>query len=438
MDNYARDEEFNVATIILAGGQGTRLYPLTETRCKPDVIFGGKYRLIDIPLSASINSGIPHIFVIAQYLASHLNKHIRETYQLTAHNQIDIQLLSPEETLHDKLWYRGTADAVRKNLEHLLDIPSEYYLILSGDHLYSMDLRKLLKFAMTMEADLTIASIPVGKKDAPRMGLLQIDEERWVQDFYEKPTEESILNRFKMPKKLAEGCFKTHDQSHDYLASMGIYVFKRDVLIRLLDEVKGDDFGKDLIPHFVRNKGKIASFIYQGYWEDIGTVYSYYHATMALLSNRIGLNFYDESYPIYAQVVNLPCPLITNGSILNSIICDGSIIKEANVVNSLIGLRTYILEGSTIKNSIVMGNPHYFHQEGDLPTDIGHYTIGKNCHIENAIIDENAQIGNNVTLVNKDHIEHFDGDDICIREGIIIVKAGAKIPDDTTLQSLAA
>lgn len=430
------NNELDVATIILAGGQGTRLAPLTETRCKPDVLFGGRYRLIDIPISSSINSHISDIFVISQYLASHLNKHIKETYTLSVHSQINVELLSPEESPHQKLWYQGTADAVRKNLHHILDTPASYYVILSGDHLYSMDLRELVRFAASQDADLTIASIPIGRDEAPRMGLLQVNENKYIEDFYEKPTDEAILNRFKAPQEIAQGAFKSYDEV--YLASMGIYVFKRQTLVDLLNEVKGDDFGKDIIPHFVKARGKTAAYIYQGYWEDIGTISSYYRSTMELLSGEIGLNFYNEKYPIYSQIVNLPCPMISGTSILNSIICDGSIIRAEEIINSMVGLRSYILEGSKIRDTIIMGNPHYQHEEGDPPTEVGHYTIGKNCVIEKAIIDEGAQIGHNVVLTNPGHIQNLEAEGICIRDGIIIVKAGAKIPDNTTLDSLAA
>lgn len=436
---YNYNEEVDVASIILAGGQGTRLHPLTQTRCKPDVIFGGRYRLIDIPLSASINSNINHIFVITQYLASHLNKHIQDTYMLSNHSPINLQILSPEEKTDIKTWYDGTADAVRKNLEYILDTPAKYYLILSGDHLYSMDLRELLNFARQQDADLTIASIPIGKEEASRMGLLKVNADQFVEDFYEKPSKPSILNSFKIPSQMANQCFFAQKGVEEfYLASMGIYVFKREALIHLLNQVKGNDFGKDIIPYFVKTRGKTAAYIYSGYWEDIGTVASYYRSTMELLSNDIGLNFYNELSPIYAQVVNLPCPLIENALINSSIICDGSIIQGDEIYNSLIGLRTYILSGSIIRNSIIMGNPHYLHEDGKRPIDMGHFTIGENCLIDGAIIDEGAQIGHNVTLVNHHHIKEFENESLCIRDGIIIVKAGVKIPDHTTLESLAA
>ncbi|MDN3504978.1 MAG: sugar phosphate nucleotidyltransferase [Rhabdochlamydiaceae bacterium] len=438
MTIYSSDDQIDVASIILAGGKGTRLHPLTQTRCKPDVLFGGRYRLIDIPISSSINSNINNIFVISQYLSSHLNQHIKETYSLSVHTKTKITALTPEEKTDIQTWYNGTADAVRKNLEHILEIDAKYYLILSGDHLYSMDLRRLLRFADAKDADLTIASIPICKEEASRMGLLKINSESYISDFFEKPTDEKVLERFKMPKELSHGSFFSKDQEDSYLASMGIYVFKRKVLVDLLEQVQGDDFGHDIIPHFVGKQGKTAAYIYNGYWEDIGTISSYYRASMELLSQEIGLNFYNDAKPIYSQIVNLPCPLITDTVVRNSIICDGSIIKGKEIINSMIGLRAYILEGSIIKDSIIMGNPHYMHEKGDLPTEVGHFTVGQNCYIEKAIIDEGAQIGHNVRLVNSENIDHLDCEHICIRDGIIIVKAGAKIPDHTTLDSLAA
>lgn len=422
-------QNVDVATIILAGGQGTRLSPLTETRCKPDVLFAGRYRLIDIPISASINSGFHRIYVISQYLASHLNKHIKDTFQLSHHSKIDLSILSPEET-KTHTWYNGTADAVRKNIKHLLEDPAEYYLILSGDHLYSMDLQDLIHFAVTSRADLTIASIPVDKSQAKRMGLLQITEERKITHFVEKPQEEAILQNFQLPQKFSKDCFFPYTEGNCYLASMGIYVFKRETLLELLEEQDGDDFGHNIIPHFINQGGKAASYIYKGYWEDIGTVTSYYMASMAFLKGEIGLNFYDERAPVYSQIVNLPCPKIEGATMYQSIICDGSIIKAEEIVHSIIGMRVHILEGTTLKECIIMGNPH-----SDL---LETYTIGRNCHLEKVIVDEGAHIGNNVTLINKDHVDHFESNLIAIKEGIIIVKAGSKIPDNYTMDYLAA
>ena len=419
----------DVATIILAGGQGTRLSPLTAKRCKPDVLFGGRYRLIDIPISASINSGISKIYVISQYLASHLNNYVKETYKLSAHCKIELSILSPEETkLHT--WYNGTADAVRKNFENILETPADYYLILSGDHLYSMDLQELIDFAVQKDADLTIASIPVGKNDATRMGLLKVVPNMYISHFVEKPNQESILKEYLLPKELAKGSFFVYGEENCYLASMGIYVFKRETLVKILHENPGDDFGHNIIPHFINSGGKAASYIYRGYWEDIGTIASYYLATMALLEGKIGLNFYDEKAPIYSQIVNLPCPKIESALIHKSIICDGSIIEAKEVTNSLIGLRVHILEGSIIRHSIIMGNPHHEHT--------GEHTIGAGCRLEKVILDEGAQVGHGVSLINKECIDHLDGELFCIRDGIIIVKAGCKIPDHYTLDDLAA
>jgi glucose-1-phosphate adenylyltransferase len=420
-------DKINVATIILAGGQGTRLSPLTSKRCKPDVLFGGRYRLIDIPLSASINSGIGKIFVISQYLASHLNNYIKETYKLSPHSKIDLTILSPEETkIHT--WYNGTADAVRKNLDNILEAPADYYLILSGDHLYSMDLQDLISFAVSKNADLTIASIPVGKGDATRMGLLKVDSNMAISHFVEKPKEEAILKEYLLPKHHAKGSFFTYEDC--YLGSMGIYVFKKETLVELLKNQKGDDFGHDLIPYCIGSGARVSAYIYKGYWEDIGTVSSYYMATMALLRGDIGLNFYDESNPIYSQIVNLPCPKIESALIQKSIICDGSIIEAKEVTSSLIGLRVHILKESVIRDSIIMGNPHHEHT--------GEHTIGECCHLERVIMDEGSQIGHHVTLINKDQIQNLETSLFSIRDGIIVVKAGCKIPDHYTLDHLAA
>ena len=432
MTIYSCDNSVDVASIILAGGQGTRLFPLTQTRCKPDVLFGGRYRLIDIPISASINSNINNIFVISQYLASHLNKHIKDTYSLGVYNKTSIDLLTPEEHSDIRTWYEGTADAVRKNLEHILDTPAQYYLILSGDHLYSMDLRKLLRFAISKEADLTVATIPMRRQDAKRMGVMKVDDDMYIERFYEKPQDEALLDELAVSSECASGCYKSFDQEC-YLGSMGIYVFKREVLVNMLSKIKEHDFGQHIIPHLVNSDAKTAAYVYKGYWEDIGTIESYFRSTMELLNREIGLNFYSEQNPIYAETVTLPSPLIDQCHITKSIISDGSIIRAKEISTSVIGFRTIIEKNTTLHNSIVMGSAHYHKEDNTLIP-----TIGSNCYLDGVIVDENAQIGNNVTLCNTLNIDHWDSDEMVIRDGIIIVKAGAKISDGTTLDSIAA
>lgn len=412
-----------VASIILAGGQGTRLHPLTQTRCKPSVCFGGRYRLIDIPISNSLNAHIQRIFVVSQYFASSLHQHILETYQLDYFRESKIQMLCPEETPQRKLWFKGTADAIRQNVEHLDAAPVDYFLILSGDQLYNINFTEMLNFAKKQDADLVIASIPVEEKEAKRMGLLKIDGDHKVKDFVEKPTDPEVLKHYALPQECLKGhCIRSPDKTH-YLASMGIYIFKRKALFDLVKE-KGDDFGKDLIPIEVK-RGKTASYVYKGYWEDIGTIASYYEANMALIHQKNCLDTYDESNPIFTHPHNLPSPLIKDTLVNESMIGQGAVIKAKEVSNSIIGIRIKINKGSIIRNSILLGTLFNDHS---LATP-HEYSIGENCVLEKVILDEHASIGNNVQLTNKDNLQKFDGDGIFIRDGIIIVTSGTKVPD---------
>lgn len=407
-----------VAAIVLAGGEGKRLYPLTQSRCKPAVSFGGCYRLIDVPISNALNARLRHVFVLTQYLANFLHQHIAETYRADPYQGTIIEVLSPEEKDGKKIWYQGTADSVRKNLKHLLKYPIDYFLILSGDQLYNMDLHNLLAFAKQADADLTVATLPVSKDDAPRMGLMQIDEHQKICDFVEKPTDPKILDQFKMPDE------------DNYLASMGIYVFKRAALEKILLETDGNDFGKNLIPAQIK-KGNTYAYLYSGYWEDIGTIASYYSANLALTTNSLALDLYDETNPIYSHPQHLPLPVIEKTQVTDSIIGQGCVIEAEEITHSLIGLRTEIGTGTVIRDSILIGNQFYQSKsDKDLPE---HFKIGKNCHIEKAIIDEHCQIGDNVTLTNEKNLESYDSDLVKIRNGIIVIPPGTILPDNFSL-----
>jgi len=391
-----------VACIILAGGQGTRLFPLTQHRSKPAVNFGGRYRLVDVPISNSLNSNMNHIFVISQYFSSALNQHIKETFPLDHFQGGSLTLLCPEERPEGKIWYEGTADAVRKNIDELTKLPIDYFLILSGDQLYNMDLEAMVQFAYDKDAN--------------------------IIDFQEKPTDPEILKKFEVPDDFVH--------SHDvhcanppcFLASMGIYVFKKEVLINLLKEDQGHDFGKHMIPYQLK-KGKGAAFLYQGYWEDIGTISSYYEANLSLTTNDLGLDLYNEILPIYAHNHYLPGARISNTTLKDSIVCDGSVVEGKEVTHSIVGVRSVIKKGTIIKDSILLGNKTYT----DVKDATLHYTIGENCHIEKTIIDLDVHIGNNVHLTNKKNLETYDGEGIYIRDGIIIVTSGTTLPDGFAL-----
>lgn len=418
-----------VATIILAGGQGTRLHPLTANHSKPAVSYGGRYRLIDIPISNSINSDFRQIFVIAQYLSAELQHHISQTYQFDHFNPGSVDVLTPKENeLGERQWFTGTADAVRKNLDTILKSTADYFLILSGDQLYNINFQSMVQCAIENDADLTIAALPIVKKEAKRMGLLQIDKSGKVVNFVEKPQEEDILKQFELPASFFEEQNLKAKTTPCYLGSMGIYVFKRETLISLLNTDPRDDFGFHLITTAVQ-AGKTQAFLYHGYWEDIGTVASYYEANLILTQSKEGLDTYDETNPIYTRATYLPGPKIEATLISRSIICEGSIIEAQEITHSVIGLRSHIRKGTIIRDTVMMGNHHYMppiHDTKQVKVDHG---IGENCLIERAIIDEHVRIGNNVRLTNEKKLDHYEGDGIFIRDGIIIVTAGTHIPD---------
>lgn len=403
-----------VATIILSGGEGTRLFPLTTTRCKPAISFGGKYRLIDIPLSNSINSNCLKIFIISQFLSTSLHQHINKTYQPGNYNTGFIELLSVEQKPQNKNWFLGTADAVRQNMEYFLDIPVDYFLILSGDQVYNMDFQEMVRFAKITNADLVIAAKHVRENDAKRMGILKIDESNQITDFTEKPEANEVLEKF----------VTSFDS---YLGSMGIYLFKREALFKLLESDLREDFGKHLIPTQMKS-GKTFAYLYDGYWEDIGTVQSYYHANMALTEITPKFNLYDEKNPIFITHQNLPGPKISNTKIDQSIISEGCIIEAESVSCSILGVRTVIKQGSVIKDSYIVGND-YYKAPIDSEKNNKPFTIGSNTTIIKAIIDKHVHIGNDVQLINKKNLINFSSDDIYIRDGIIIVTRGASIPN---------
>lgn len=425
--------EISTAAIVLAGGQGKRLFPLTLNHCKPAVPFVGRYRLIDIPISNAINSNIRRIFVLAQYLTAELQHHLSQTYNFDQFNPGAINFVTPDEKPNgEKTWFEGTADAIRQSLPIILKDPADYFLVLSGDQLYNINFIEMLSFAVQSGADLTIAALPVQEEEAKRMGLLKIDASAMVSDFQEKPQDKKVLDSFKLP----EAFFKKWDlkktSAAQFLGSMGIYIFKREALIHLLKHDTREDFGKHLIPTEIK-KGKTAAYLYHGYWEDIGTVTSFYEANLALISGKCGLDMYNERNPIFARPSHLPGPKITGTHITNSLLSEGCVIHAKEITNSIIGVRSQIGQGSIIRDSVIMGTHHYSpptHQSHFLPEKFG---VGENCLIEKAVIDEHVHIGNNVKLINQKKLTTFDGEGIFIRDGIIIVTAGITVPDGYVL-----
>ncbi len=416
-----------VTTIILAGGAGARLDPLTNTRCKPAVCFGGKYKLVDIPISNAIHSGCKKIFVLSQYLSSSLNQHIFNTYHPGVFSSAAIELITAEQRPSQKSWFEGTACAVRQNLHYFTEMPGEYFLILSGDQIYNMNFQHIINFAKETNADLVIAALPVNEEDAKRMGILKLNKDYVVTEFYEKPQEQEILNQLRLPLSTLEMIGKQEIKMPQFLGSMGIYVFKRQALLDLLQSDPREDFGKHLIPTKVK-KGNVFAYPHRGYWEDIGTIESFFKANIALTETNPDFNCCEENKHIFFRQHYLSAPKIINSKIMNSIICDGSLLEAAEITKSIIGIRSNIEQGTIIRNSYILGNDFYTSSIQTAGVSSAP-SIGENCIIDQAIIDKNVRIGKNVQLLNKDKLMNYTSSKICIRDGIIVVLQGAHIPD---------
>ncbi len=424
----------SVACIILGGGQGTRLHPLTTSRCKPALSFGGRYRLIDIPISNSLNAGITKIFVLTQFLARSLHRHIFHTYRHDALFGGFIEVLSAEQRPGKSEWFQGTADAVRQNAEYLLESPAEFFLILSGDQLYHMDFEKMMECTEQKDVDVWVSTLAVGKKEASRMGIMKVNEDHHIIDFYEKPNSDTLLERMKTPKSVLKKMGLNTYGDKEFLGSMGIYLFRRKALFDLLYGDQREDFGKHLIPSQVK-KGRIAAFVHEGYWEDIGTIESFYTANLALNHPTPPFTCHDEKNPLFTTPTHLPGPRFSNCHVRSSTICEGSIIDADEITNSIIGQRTVIKKGTIIRDSYLMGNDCF-----DFPKTAISKTafsprpsspsIGEDCIIKKAIIDKDVCIGNRVQLVNMENHIHFDSDPIYVRDGIIVVSKDAVLPDD--------
>jgi glucose-1-phosphate adenylyltransferase len=417
-----------VASIILGGGEGTRLYPLTLTRCKPAINFGGKYRLIDVPISNSIHSECCKIFILTQFLSSSLHHHIFQTYMQGGLASGLIEVLTAEQKPTQKSWFQGTADAIRQNIDYLLESPVEYFLILSGDQLYNINFREMLFFAKSKDADVVIAALPVNAQDATRMGVLKVNEQNFITEFHEKPQEESLLEKLRSPNEVIERAGVLQTSKRNYLGSMGIYLFKRKALVDLLLKDPREDFGKHLIPTQLE-KGKVAAFLYEGYWEDIGTIETFYQANMALTSAKPLFSFHNESRPIFTCRYDLPPAKFQNTQIKQTILCEGSLVEADELTHSLLGPRSVIHKGSIIRHSYIMGNDYYESSVKDHHRLPQTPHIGENCILNRVIVDKNASIGKGVQLINKQKLTHYNGDTIFIRDGIIIVPRGSTIPD---------
>jgi len=426
----------DVLAIILGGGRGERLYPLTKMRAKPALPLAGKYRLIDIPVSNCINSGILKIYVLTQFNSASLNQHIANTYRFFPFMKGFVDVLAAQQTPASPDWFQGTADAVRKTLWVMNPWKVDDYLILSGDHLYRMDYRLFIEHHRKTDADITIGVIPVEEKIASNFGLMKTNAAGRVTEFREKPTGETLQSM--RVDTQAFGLDKESAARSPYLASMGIYVFKEKVMFDVLQHDHQTDFGKHVIPEAIGNH-KVNAFVFRGYWEDIGTIESFYRANIALVKQpRPSFSFYDEEFPIYTRPRFLPPSKVLKSAVEDTMICDGCIIKSARVVNSIVGIRMRLEENSDIENTLLMGADD-FQSESERQTDISGgkpaVGIGAGTVIRNAIIDKNARIGKNVRIINQDGIRKVEreSDGYWIRNGIVIVIKDAVIPDGTVI-----
>lgn len=412
-------------SVILGGGAGTRLYPLTATRSKPAVPIAGKYRLVDIPISNCLNSGISRMFVLTMYNSASLNRHIKNTYQFSTFSNAFVDILAAEQTPDNFTWFMGTADAVRQGLRHIAPFPSEYVLILSGDQLYQLDFVAMLDEHKRRGADITIATIPVTAKEASEFGILKT-QEGYITSFIEKPK-----------SGLEDWVSDTGDdmraKGKEYLASMGIYIFNRQLLFDMLlnEKKEATDFGKEIIPQSIE-KYKVASYQYEGYWEDIGNIQAFFEANLALTEDLPAFNLFDNQRAIYTRARMLPPAKVSGTRLDKAIIAEGSIINAAHIERSIVGIRSRIGHETTLINTYLMGND-YFETLDDIQHDrdsgIPLLGVGARCHIENAIIDKDCRIGNDVTIKGGSHLQDGDHALFTIKDGIVVVKKGAVLPD---------
>jgi glucose-1-phosphate adenylyltransferase len=426
----------NVTAVILGGGAGTRLFPLTRERSKPAVPLGGKYRLIDVPISNCINSSVTQIFILTQYNSASLNRHISRTYRFSNFSTGFVEVLAAEQRKDSPDWFQGTADAVRQILPHLRDWNVETLLILSGDHLYRMDYEDFLRRHFETNADVTISVIPSRREEAEGFGLLKTEGDGRIVEFKEKPKGDALeamrvdTTRF--------GLTAEESEKRPFLASMGIYVFNYRRLVELLkNDDSSVDFGRDIIPAAIKSLN-VQAHLFNEYWEDIGTIRAFYEANLDMASPLPKFDFFDTEAPIYTRSRYLPPSKIHGCDINNSMVSEGCILNGVTARNSIIGLRSRIDEGTKIENSIIMG-ADYFESFEELKSNVAnakpHVGIGENSIIRRAIVDKNARIGKNVQLVNHNNVENADGENGCfyIREGIIIVPKNATVNDGTVV-----
>ena len=416
--------------VILGGGAGTRLYPLTAHRSKPAVPLAGRYRLIDIPISNCVNSELTRMFVLTQYNSASLNRHVARAYRFDRFGDGFVTILAAEQTPGSDLWFQGTADAVRQSLRHINAFPHRRVLILSGDQLYRMDFNEFEAHHREKWADLTVATIPVTAEDASAFGILKTDADGFITEFHEKPARDE-LDGLESPVSA-----EMEAQGRVYLASMGIYCFERDVLRDVLEQNPDQiDFGKQVIPQAIATH-KVASYPFEGYWSDIGTVRSFYEANLALANKKPDFVLYDAEAPIYTNVRMLPPAKFQEATITDSMIAEASIVMRATVEGSVIGIRSYIADGATLRRTVMLGADYLPWSAPSTRRGINtpdHPGIGEDSLIENAIIDKNVQVGRGCRITNQDGVDEADGDGWAIRDGVVVLRKNAVIPDETVI-----
>jgi len=410
----------DVLTLILGGGRGTRLFPLTHMRSKPAVPLAGKYRLIDIPISNCLHAGLKRIFVLTQFNSASLNRHIAQTYRLDMFSDGFVEVLAAEQTPDSSAWFQGTADAVRQAARHFKGFDAEYFLILAGDHLYRMDFFELVESHIEGRADITIAAQPVSAEDATQMGILKFDDLGQITGFEEKPSAERLSEiGGSIPRgSIAGGT--TPDKP--FVASMGIYVFNRDVLLEMLAE-PGIDFGKEIIPKAISTRA-VSPYIFRGYWVDVGTIDAFYEANIQLTRRGAPFNFFHPRWPIYTHPRFLPATRVFDSSLESSIVAEGCYLDRCAISSSVVGIRTRISPGASITRSVLLGADFY---EEDTAANAIPLGIGRDVILDRVIVDKNARIGDGVRLVNESRVQHADGDGYHIRNGVIIVPKGARL-----------
>ena len=424
----------DVVSLILGGGQGTRLYPLTKYRSKPAVPIGGKYRLIDIPISNCLNSGLNRIYVLTQFLSASLHQHITRSYNFDVFGGGFVEILAAQQTMESTRWYEGTADAIRRNLQYI-DLPgTKEALILSGDQLYRMEYEKLIETHRKNNADITIAVIPVERSAASSLGIMKLTDEGRVTAFVEKPKTEELLDQHRTPASSIEKN-GIAAKGREYLASMGIYLFKKEVLMEHLRDPLNTDFGKHVIPNSIKER-KVQGFLFDGYWEDVGTIAAYFDASLLLTEDKPPFYFQSEDGPIFTRRRFLPASKVTSATVKRALLSDGCLLLDgAHVEHSIIGIRSLIGRNATVKDCIIIGSDRYETDDERARNTPAHPAIGigDGSHIERAIVDKNVRIGKNVRIKNEKNVQECDTPLYCIRDGIVVIAKDVIIQDGTVI-----